>query len=321
MANELIYKYEQQLPKTNRIKFWVVLSNFSALVTIIGTAITFYAKSITMQEIIYTLYLCILLTLSFIYIIFRESKKQHRYSESVYFIAHSTQLVKDYLREYKHGTVTERDFSTLLDKIVNNVSKCFTLLKGKKCNVCIKTIINNNELECCARDSNSEVRYSENINNKIKHTIDKNTDFSSICDEKTGSLRYFLCNDIMKKWQIGEYENSSFEIVGMPKRKINKLNISSIAEWTLDYNSTLVCPIRHISAKDYPNKNYKHLWGFLCVDSHSSDIFDKNIDPELLYCFSNLIYMLISTMSEVNELNEYIKELWQENSALSKMTK
>jgi len=184
-------------------------------------------------------------------------------------------------------------------------------LKGKQCSVCIKTLDENGELRAVARDPTSSIRYDENKkNNHTKHLLEENTDFKLLFEDNSTYSRYFIENDLKTRWKAQDYENSSFEIVEEPKIKRVLNTFHYVANWNLPYLSTLVCPIRHITTRNCSeNSEYKHYWGFLCIDTNSRGLFNKNLDPEVAYCFANQIYILASEVNEIIKLNDQIDQM------------
>ncbi|ENM3786239.1 hypothetical protein V9N53_003583 [Vibrio cholerae] len=314
MSNELITKYEAQLPKVKRYEIKDVISNIFGVIGVIGVIFTFVTYenkepfSFNVNELFVFVVQGVIILSLLSYLFYREVNKRHRYSEAVYFIAHSSQLIKDFLRRYREGDVNKSDLDRLHEKIANNVSNCFSLIKGKKCSVCIKTIEDNNILRCLARDANSDARYSEQNNDFSHHTIMENTDFSSFFLSSCPKIRYYLNNNLKKSWLNREYKNSSFFNVGEPRVK-NFFGYSYVKGWRLAYNSTLICPIRHITSD---NSVGKHYLGFLCLDSSSRNMFNDTIDPELLYCFANQIYLLESEILNVEKISHELDGLYDE---------
>lgn len=312
-ANRLLDKYEEQLPKPENGNFWVWFGRFSAAVGIIGVGVGLNYYDQRPPEFVLSLYLCAVTTFFIVYIVYRETKKRHRYSESIYFQAHTSHLIKDYLQDFKSGRAGKNELHQLNERIVNDISKCFTLLKGKRCNVCIKALEKNEELVTYARDTSSSKRYQE-LHSKYgshKHFLSENSDFSLLFDQSAKYGRYFLENNLVRRWRKNvsseeAYRNSSFKFVGMPKLEFILGFFPHVRHWRLSYRSTLVCPIRHITTKMYEDEDCHQYWGFLCIDSNSTGIFDRRIDPELAYSFANQLYIL---MSQVNETSKLHKEI------------
>lgn len=308
MNNQIINSYEKQLPSYRPISFWSVFGRFSAGISIIAAGYGFYYKPQTIPESVYAIFLCSLIVFLFGYIFFRESQKQHRYSEAIVFVAHTSHLIKD----FKYGRAGEPELRSLQIQLADTISKCFTLLKGRKCSVCIKTLEEDGELISVARDSNSSIRYSDIEESKMqKHYLKDNTDFSELFENTKEYGRYFVENDLKSLWKSRKYKNSSFQIVTEPKIRSFFKYFHYVANWKLGYKSTLVCPIRHITTVEYPSGDYKHYWGFLCIDANSRGAFNEGADPELAYCFANQIYTLSGQIREVSKLNNEISDLYK----------
>ncbi|ATD08271.1 hypothetical protein SIO17_14525 [Pseudoalteromonas piscicida] len=311
MNNTILSAYEKQLPKHKPITFWPIFGRFAATVGIFtGTASFFYSPE-SIQEYVFSTFLCLTVIFLIGYIFYRESQKHHRYSESIVFLAHSSHLMKDYLQELRYGRVEKEEFHRLYTQLADAISKCFTLLKGRRCSVCIKTLSPDGELQTHARDANSSVRYSDVRNSiDVKHFLSDNTDFELLFGDNNEYGRYFLDNNLKDRWLNRNYKNSSFSVVGEPLIKSRVFRRPKVSNWRLGYQSTLVCPIRHITTKEFADGEYKHYWGFLCIDSESRNVFNKNIDPELAYCFANQLYLLSAQIREMDKLNEEISELY-----------
>lgn len=279
---------------------------------VIAAGFGFYFKPQTLPESTYAIFLISLVLFLLGYIFYRESQKRHRYSEAIVFLTHASHLIKDFLQDFKYGRAGESEMKNIQIQLADNISKCFTLLKGRLCNVCIKTLEENGELITVARDSNSSIRYSDvEPSQALKHYLKDNTDFDMLFENNIECGRYFLENDLKALWKLRNYKNSSFGMVTDPEIKTIFKYFNYVSNWKLGYKSTLVCPIRHITTDHYPGGDYKHYWGFLCIDSNSRGVFNASIDPELAYCFANQIYTLSGQLREISKLNNEISELYQ----------
>lgn len=312
-ANIYIEKYEEQLPKPKDNSIWVWFGRFSAVIGVLGVGLGYYYFGQTPPEILLSIYLCAVTTFFIVYTIYRESTKKHRYSESIYFLAHTSHLIKDYLQDFKYGRAGTEELHQLSERIVNDISKCFTLLTGKRCNACIKVLEDDEELVTYARDTSSSKRYQEDPqkDSDQKHYLKDNTDFELLFDDNSDYSRFFLENNLIKRWRKSlhtdeVYKNSSFDIVGKPRLNLIFGYFPRVKNWRLTYRSTLVCPIRHITTRKYEGGGFKQYWGFLCIDSHSTGIFDRRLDPELAYAFANQLYVLMGQVREVSKLNDEI---------------
>lgn len=304
VSNEFLHSYEKQLPKYKRRGLRELGSFILAFITFVSfyfalkTELNFNWIS---NEILLSgaLIFQILVLMSFI--VYRELNKKHRYAEAIFYISHTSQLIKDFLRLYRSGNVDKSELKSLHDKIVNNVANCFSIIKGVKCSVCIKNIVDDsNDLICVARDSHSSRRYKEDDSSNMSKNMAENSGFKCFLDLKTSYVRYYLNNNLKQSWLGGKYDNNALSCVAKPD--VNKFFMFSyVSKWKLKYNSTLICPIRHISADEDVEAHYI---GFLCVDSESKNIFNDKIDPELLFCFSNQLYLLNTEVSHINLLLE-----------------
>lgn len=314
MQEELLQSYKEQLPKYKRVSWLNLLLIFITIASFIISLIQFKYSPKNPPEYIYSIFLVLLVIFLIAYTYLRESKRYHRYGESIFYIHYAQQKIKEYsiiLRESKQ--IDDEYLEKVCKDILDIVSSCFSLLTSKTCQSSIKSINNKGIISTFARNSNSNTRYNNTKNrDEILHFLDNNTDFDFI---KKEYRRYFLSNNLKKLWKNKKYKNSSFDLVGDPKIK-DFFGFSKVTEWNLDYISTLVVPIRYTVS----NTNY-YYYGFLCIDANSRNIFNKKIDPELAIVFADILstfmtqvglekrnaYLEIETKNLEELLDEYTK--------------
>lgn len=206
-----------------------------------------------------------------------------------------------------HNIIRKVEFNEVQDKnafaeFCTLLAQAFYQLKGVDCHVCIKVIVkthrdkgkitpNKIKANTFVRDTGALGR--EMIDNiPIDHIIQNNTDYETIfknIHSETGN--YFLCNNLVAQ---ENYKNTSF--FDKSKNRTFTYTTNTMEErekqWPLKYRSTLVAPI-------YPGihaqRNHGTLIGFLCVDSIEKNIFNAEIDAELLTGSADAIYNPLRT--------------------------
>lgn len=140
------------------------------------------------------------------------------------------------------------------------------------------------------------------VTKKVNHPLDRNTDFSDLWYGRNGAYRYYLSNNLIKKFKEQQYENTSFDIYGKPS-VVSFGAFSIVKDWKLPYRSTIVWPIRYIPGSEkWPPDELKpdekvsgaEIWGFLCIDCNSSNAFDDRYAPELGAGFADALYTLFA---------------------------
>jgi len=131
-----------------------------------------------------------------------------------------------------------------------------------------------------------------------QHRLDENTDFHDLWYAQNGCTRYFLSNDLMKRWKQHKYKTSSFKEVGEPYLQ-SVLGIDMIRNWRLPYRSALILPIRYVSTFNPPEEQTHDMlhwryWGFLCIDCNTPGCFDDRYCPELGGAFADGLFTLFS---------------------------
>ena len=138
------------------------------------------------------------------------------------------------------------------------------------------------------------------------HNLKENTDFSSLVFGLNGCTRYFFCNNLPRLWAQGKYNNTSFNV---KKDKVKYFPIGNkklISHWPLEYKSTIVMPIRYIenfippdeNAESHIKEGWEH-WGFLCIDSSKTNVFNIRYSADIAAAFADALFMFISQVDYV----------------------
>lgn len=241
-----------------------------------------------------------------LYIYIFHKKKLHRYAQATYFSHYVNHTIRDILQSDLGRNEKLRE--TTKD-LLTAIAYCFSVVTGVKCRACILELHSNFELTVEARDSFSSSNAKDSQRKKERpNLLSENTDFEDLWFAENGCQRYFLSNDLPDLWNKGAYKNSSFEYYGKPDR-IRLLGFNKTINWRLPYKSCLILPIRYISAftpppresKEYTQPHWLY-WGFLCIDSNKTNVFDERYSPELGGAFADALYTLFSEMDQWVEL-------------------
>jgi hypothetical protein len=311
MPLDIQTKYESQLPKLEKWSF-DRLFGYTAGIASIGGLIgaPFFIKEQNSLVFLYMGFLSILVIILIIHAVLVEKRKLHRYAQTIFHTHFAQHLVRDSLSELQNDQLdnVKKTTEKILDAIVNS----FSITCGKNCRASIIELDNNFELTVAARDSMSEIRATPRDK---KHYLKDNTDFKNLWYSINGCSRFYLNNNIVKKWVQHCYKNSSFLENEEPEIK-SFLGYNYIKNWPLSYKSALILPIRYISdfsppkddgvnEEQVPHWNY---YGFLCIDSLSVNSFDNRYSPELgaifadmLYSYFNQIDFILDTMTQPKE--------------------
>lgn len=191
------------------------------------------------------------------------------------------------ITQQQHGDIDllyNNEFEKLKENIqpyVDALGSYLSEYRNKKISVCVKTFLNgktnkkdylDEELITLARSYNTR-----NARNRTHHSIVRNnTDFIDLC---CGQSSFFSRTNLKELYDAGLYKNDS------PK-------------WWLQYNCTLVTPIRYYN-KDGENENVKidiDVIGFLCIDCKENIEEWKNnnsFELQLLAIIADSLYSYI----------------------------
>ncbi len=154
--------------------------------------------------------------------------------------------------------------------ILDVFREAFQKITRADCCACIKAFDGNEEdLKTIARDSiGAAVRGSEDSMRPSR--VSGNKDFSDIVQRER---KYYFCNNLIREEEAGKYYNDN-------------------PRWKERYRSTIIWPIR---CQDRTSGKYL-LFGFLCVDSMATGIFDEQVDMEIGASVADMIYTYFSRL-------------------------
>lgn len=158
---------------------------------------------------------------------------------------------------------------------LSNIKEAFDILTHDECSVCIKLIINDNEVKTYARDP---VSYRERHDADLKLTtfpIRGNTAFDNITNPCHPDSTY-ISNDLSKE----------------------AIYINKNPNWNKCYNACIVVPIRILNS-NASVPEYRII-GFLCVDNLRGG-FDRQICLNILASFGDLYYNLFEAFGTLEE--------------------
>lgn len=176
----------------------------------------------------------------------------------------------------------KKSFDMYISYILMNTQKLLEKITKEECSVCIKIIIDNDNVTTFMRDNISYNIRSKIDSRMIKFPIRENTAFINIVDENNPDT-IFICNDLGAN------------------RNYNNQN----PEWSELYNSTLVVPIRYRFSSKGPDS--ADVLGFLCTDSLNAK-FDSKVCTALLSAFGDSLYNLFLLISEFKIIEKQEKE-------------
>ena len=307
---EAITQYQNQLPKPEKRALFLLVSAGGSIASIIALIALVFASennpAMPSQGLVAIWFLIALVIVLFGYICWSESWKIRNYSQSIYFIHYINHLIRDELSAMRCGD--RHDLEAATQKILDEIASCFSVLKGRVFEVSLKGIEINPDEKCkenllIAKDA---CRSGPRRSYDKGHEVKRNTAFRDLYYFKNGCSRYYLCNDLLKEYQEGKYDNTSFEIesIGRPETS-SFLGFNRIKKWPLTYKSCLVLPVRYISQFRPPGDEQSEkpphwdFWGFLCINCESRNVFLKNIDPELAGAIADAIYTFFTQEQEM----------------------
>ena len=287
---EIQTKYEDQLPKIQKLTFDKIFGYITGLASLAGLiGAPFIIKDLSTLNYVYMSFLSLLVLLLLVHALLIEKRKLHRYAQTIFHIHFVQHIIRNSLASSSKGDF-EDDIKDVTQKILNSVAYCFSFTSGKNCRATIIELKSNFELEVVARDDLSEIKAKSRTK---KHKLEDNTDFENLWYAINGCSRYYLNNNIIRSWLNHKYKNSSLLEEGEPETK-SIFGFSYVKNWPLSYRSVLILPIRYISKFSPPNEtqtvaNWDY-YGFLCIDSISKNSFDERYSPELGAIFADMLY-------------------------------
>jgi hypothetical protein len=307
--------YKDQLPKWQpwTLERWILL--IGGIAGIAALVVTFF-KLDHLREDQLTLFLFSELSLLSIglvgYLYVTNRKKLHRYAQAVFYLHFINHTIRDQVAAMQYGKPI--NFEELMQDVVDATANCFSILTARQCRCSVKEIKPDRTVATVVRDGVSSSQ-SPNLSGAV-HKIEDNTDFDNIWYGKGGCTRFFVCRNLVELWRSGKYKNSSFAVRGDPETR-SILGLTFVTKWPLPYKSAIVWPIRYIpdacpwpilndgSFHALPEDKRPFVWGFLCVDFHSRNVFDEIHAPELGAAIADAIF----TMFHAARINLGINEL------------
>lgn len=301
-----IAKYEEQLPKKKNLS-WPSIFNYltgSASILALVSAPNFFPQENI--PFVYSIALVAIVASLLIHTYIRDRRKLNRYAQATLYTHYISHIIRDSLSEKENDDFS--DTKIVLQKIVDSISNCYSLLTGKQCRCTIKELNEDLTVKTVVRDTISKNRmHLCHIQDKEEHHLDDNTDFYNLWYSLYGCSRYFYCDNLINLYKTNKYKNSSFKILGKPDIIPFFSYFSYVKKWRLPYKSTIVLPVRYFSEFKPPEKpdercinphkrDYPHwkFWGFLCIDCNSRKIFDSEFSPELGAAFSDILYIYLT---------------------------
>ena len=294
MPKDIQTKYEDQLPKLEKWSFDRMFGYSTGLASLAGlVGAPFVVQDQNVLSYLYMGFLSFLVVLLILHAILVEKRKLHRYAQIVFHSHFAQHLVRDSLCSLALSKDVNLEKTT--EKILDAIANSFSITSGKACRASIVELNDKFELTVAARDSMSSIKATKR--NK-QHLLEDNTDFRNLWYSINGCSRFYLNNNIVKSWISHDYHNSCFAEHGEPKIK-SVFGFPFVKKWPLSYRSALILPIRYVS-EFTPPKDTQTLsphwdyYGFLCIDSISTNSFDERYSPELGGLFADMLYTYFS---------------------------
>lgn len=290
MRTELHARFENQLPKPNKLTFESLFGYVAGLASIVGLiAAPFVTQTTSAVEVIYLTSLSGLVAALIIYAFLLNRRKLHRYAQSVIYIHFVNHVVRDCLR-----TPGDTKLKEVCVSLLGAIASCYSILTAKNCRAFIVELGPSRELEVYASDPISTAMDKRQFGTS---RISDNSPFNDLWFGKNGYSRYFLSNNLPRRWKRRQFESSAFQHFGSPEVR-SVLGFEYVANWQAPFRSILILPIRCITEYKPPTDDKQHghwdYWGFLCVDCNTKNVFDSRYSPELGGAFADAIYTLMS---------------------------
>ena len=228
----------------------------------------------------------------------RAASRRERYAEA---LSDLTQIFKEVAGFQCASSIESRDeIERICRMAANHLARAFSLITGKKCAVCIKTLVvfdphNRPRVATLCRDDGSwdreqgvsplESWIEEQLDPAgVIHWIDENTAFRNAVENPRTENRCYFSNNLPAE---KNYSNTSFALYGEPSASAKSYERS--LHWPLPYRSTIVAPIGKIDQVEHAFS----LVGFLAVDSRFQHTFARDYDVELLSNVAAGLYHLV----------------------------
>ena len=288
---------------SNRLSLFQICAGIASIVGIVA-APQIWPNDIV--AIIYAFFVGLLLFLSLGYIYLIHSRKLHRYAQAAAHWHHVNHKVRDDLailanlakkNELSKEIVRTRVSNTVND-ILYAISACFSIITSAHCSVCIKEITEDKGVmyvKTFERDPIARENRERFDNSRQRHPLEENTDYNVLWYCEPGYHKNFICNDLKRRWKVGEYKNTSFNLYGKRPKRDTVLGFTVTRNWNLPYRSAFVIPIRYVEPKVDPppniDKDKWYYYGFLCIDCNSTKVFDKRRCPDVGGAFADILFI------------------------------
>lgn len=304
-SSDLRKLFDDQLPKPRRVSFSFIFGLTGSLCSVLGLLASLIFFDQELASIIYTIYLIAFVSVLIAYIVLKELSKEHRYSQTVYYIHYVNHILRDYFGDITDEKSTE--IGVLTSEILTAIANCFSIITGRICRALLVELKPDKSLVTIAR-----CLRSKRINQRSEKNAPQlkgNTRFYNLWYALEGCTRFYHCNNLPKAWKLRKYDDSLFAEYGSPEPR-QFLNISWVTEWHLSYKSIIVLPIRFLKKFVPPQENGEDpqpewkFWGFLQIDCNSRGVFDSKLATELGLAFADLFYtFFIQTDTRLNLLS------------------
>ena len=235
------------------------------------------------------------------YLLVVTQRRLYRYAQAVFHLHLVNHVVRDHLAALELGK-TGSELSDSVAQILDSIAACYSILTGQACRVSLKEITTDFQINTVRRDALSAASVAARGN--VPHSLEGNTDFYNLWYSLDGCSRYFHSNNLTKDWKARKYENTSFNVYGVPEIK-SFFGITWVSGWKLPYKSTMVFPIRYVhDSTKWPIlpgnveatslDEMPQVWGFLCVDTASTSVFKLPHAAEVGGAFADSLYVLFT---------------------------
>jgi hypothetical protein len=280
------------------------------------------------SDLITSITVCTLLFLSFIILIVREItlSRKIKYVSINKYLHNCIHDLRDWstflfqkLNDIKSQQINIEDINSIsinqLSSMLTELASAFSILTGASCRTAIKTIYEKNGRLYVTALARDKISMQENLNKDEQRykdnsdPVNDNEDFEMLYSKFSLKIRCFFCNDLTKK---RFYKNTSFKVYGQPSDNIDLIaSINSIIgkseKWTLPYKSTIVWPIQQQGASFLTIK-HKECFGFLCIDSESRNVFNKDWDIYIGAEVADALYHPLFLYKEIFYLSQTSQE-------------
>lgn len=291
----------EALPKPPKVTFANLFASVAGFASLAGLFVSLTTPDPDLSQLLFTIFLILLSMACVGYTAFQAHKKFHRYSETVYFQHFVNHIIRDYMTEAIAGTL-DRSIDSLLNDILSAIANCFSMVTGKRCRCCLKYLHEGGEITTEKRDKVS-AKDAQSLRllreaQSHKHMLPDNTDFHELFRAVKGRERVFFSNNLRRDYAKGLYKNSSFEVLGKPN--VFRLGgLWFVTDWNLPYRSAIVLPIRRVREFNPSDGASWKVWGFLCIDCNSTNVFDYSHCSEMGAAFADLLYAFFDCLQNI----------------------